>query len=77
MNNTTLKLPVVEKCMIGGGHTPNGWIYVENIIKHTMEVEKHFWKLDFIIDDVLRAEVQNLTMTITGDTSSDSNSEST
>jgi hypothetical protein len=43
----------------------------KNFVKHTMEEEEKFYNIDFIIDDVLSAETQSLTMTV-GNTSSES-----
>lgn len=45
----------------------------KNFIKHTIAEEDKFFNIDFIIDDMLSAEIQPITMTI-GDTSSDSQS---
>jgi len=41
----------------------------KNFIEHTKKEEKKFWEIDNIVDDVLAAEISNLTMKITGDTS--------
>ncbi|XP_022176671.1 uncharacterized protein LOC111038053 [Myzus persicae] len=48
----------------------------KNFIQYTIKEEKFFWEIDNIVDEVLAAETSNLTLTITGDTSSDSESES-
>lgn len=45
----------------------------KNFIRNTTEQEEKFYNIDFIIDEMLSAEAQPLTMTI-GDTSSDSQS---
>ncbi|XP_025191797.1 uncharacterized protein LOC112592046 [Melanaphis sacchari] len=46
----------------------------KNFVEHTKKEEKKFWQIDYIVDEVLESEISNLTMTITGDTSSDSES---
>jgi len=73
MNNKTFKLPDVKNLLIEGIDRVDGDMW-KNFIKHTMEEEKKFWDIDNIIEDVMSAEIQNLTITVTGDTSSDSES---
>ncbi|CAI6363976.1 unnamed protein product [Macrosiphum euphorbiae] len=71
-NNTTYKLTDVEELLIEGVERvkPNMW---KDFISQTKKEEDKFWKIDFIVDDVLSAEVETVTMTI-GDTSSDESS---
>jgi len=71
-NNTTYKLTDVEKLLIEGVERvkPNIW---KDFISQTKKEEDKFWKIDFIVDDVLSAEVETVTTTI-GDTSSDDSS---
>lgn len=76
MNNTTFKLPDVKNLLIEGIERVDQVMW-KNFIEHTKKEEKKFWDVDNIVDEVLAAEVSNLTFTITGDTSSsDSDSES-
>jgi len=42
----------------------------KNFIEYKKKEEKNFWEINNIVDEVLAAKVSNLTMTITGDTSS-------
>jgi len=72
MNNTTNKLADVEQLLIEGIERvkPNMW---KDFIKQTEAEEGKFWKIDFIIDDLLSAQVDTATTTI-GDTSSDESS---
>lgn len=61
------------KC-INKGYRTSSSSYKEKLYR---TYEKNFWDINNIIDKVLAAEVSNLTMTITRDTSSsDSESES-
>lgn len=46
-----------------------------NFIQYTIKEEKKFYEIDFIIDKVLTAETSDMAMTITGDTTSDSDSD--
>jgi len=48
----------------------------KQFLKHTEKEEEKFYQIDFIVDDVLTAEITNLTMTITRDTSSGISSDS-
>jgi len=73
MNNKTFKLPDVKNLLIEGIDRVDEDMW-KNFIKHTMEEEKKFWDIDNIIEDVMSAEIQDLTITVTGDTSSDSES---
>lgn len=75
MNNTTYKLPDVKNLLIEGINRVDANMW-KNFIKHTKEEEEKFYQIDFIVDDVLTAEMTNLTMTITGDTSSETSSDS-
>lgn len=45
-------------------------------ISHTKKEETKFYEIDNIIDEVLPAEKSNVSMTITGDTSSETDSDS-
>jgi len=75
MNNTTYKLPDVKELLIQGVNRVDSTMWT-NFIRHTKTVEKEFYEIDPIIDEVLSAEMSNLQMTITGDTTSDSESDS-
>jgi len=70
MNNTTYKLPDVKNLLIEGINRVDANMW-KNFIKHTEKEEEKFYQIDVIVDDVLTAEMTNLTMTITGDTSSE------
>ncbi|XP_060846258.1 uncharacterized protein LOC132925918 [Rhopalosiphum padi] len=74
MNNTTFKLPDVKKLLIEGIERVDADMW-KNFIRHTILEENRFWEIDDIMDEVFEAERQNLTLTITGDTSSDSESD--
>jgi len=74
MNNTTFKLPDVKKLLIEGIERVDADMW-KNFIRHTITEENRFWEIDDIMDEVFEAERQNLTLTITGDTSSDSESD--
>lgn len=69
-NNSSFKLCEVKTLLMEGIERvdENMW---KNFIRHTTEQEEKFNDIDFIIDDLLTAETQRVTMTI-GDTSSDS-----
>lgn len=47
----------------------------KNFISHTKKEEKKFYEVDNIIDEMLSAEKDDLLMTITGDTSSETDSD--
>lgn len=47
----------------------------KNFICHTKREEVEIWQIDSIIDDVLAADISNLTLTFTRDTLSDSESD--
>ncbi|KAE9521448.1 hypothetical protein AGLY_018148 [Aphis glycines] len=74
MNNTTFKLPDVKKLLIEGIERVDADMW-KNFIRHTITEENRFWEIDDIMDEVFEAERQNVTLTITGDTSSDSESD--
>lgn len=74
MNNTTFKLLDVKKLLIEGIERVDADMW-KNFIRHTITEENRFWEIDDIMDEVFEAESQNLTLTITGDTSSDSESD--
>ncbi|XP_025191554.1 uncharacterized protein LOC112591831 [Melanaphis sacchari] len=69
-NNTSYKLSDVKTLLLEGIERvdENMW---KNFIRHTMTEEEKFYKIDFIVDDLLSAETESLTMTV-GDTSSES-----
>jgi len=76
INNTTFKLPDVKNLLIEGIERVDQVMW-KNFIEHTKKEEKKCWDVDNIVDEVLAAEISNLTLTITGDTSSsDSETES-
>jgi len=70
MNNSTFKLQDVHKHLHDGIDqcTPEMWA---NFISHTKKEEDKFWEIDFIVDDVME-NMGCSTLTITGETSSDS-----
>ncbi|KAE9525792.1 hypothetical protein AGLY_014018 [Aphis glycines] len=69
-NNTSYKLSDVKRLLLEGIERvdENMW---KNFIRHTMTEEEKFYKIDFIVDDLLSAETESLTMMV-GDTSSES-----
>lgn len=76
MNNTTYKLPDVKNLLIEGIKRVDAEMW-KNFISHTKKEETKFYEVDNIIDEVLSAEISDdLTMTITGDTSSETDSDS-
>jgi transposase len=74
LNNTTFKLPDVKKTF-NRRHRKSRCRYVEELYKTHDNGKNRFWEIDDIMDEVFEAERQNLTLTITGDTSSDSESD--
>jgi len=72
MNNTTFKTTDVKQLLIEGVERvkPNMW---KNFISQTKAEEDKLWKIDYIIDDILSAEVETVTTT-NGDASSDDSS---
>ncbi|XP_060878988.1 uncharacterized protein LOC132951224 isoform X2 [Metopolophium dirhodum] len=72
MNNTTFKLADVKQLLIEGAERVKPTIW-KNLISQTKAEEDKLWKIDFIVDYVLSAEVGTLTTT-NGDTSSDDSS---
>lgn len=69
-NNTSYKLSDVKTLLLEGIVRVDETMW-KNFIRHTMKEEEKFYNIDFIVDDMLSAETQSLTMTV-GDTSSDS-----
>ncbi|XP_060880721.1 uncharacterized protein LOC132952438 [Metopolophium dirhodum] len=69
-NNTSYKLSDVKTLLLEGIERVDESMW-KNFIRHTMTEEEKFYKIDFIVDDLLSAETENLTMTV-GDTSSES-----
>jgi len=76
MNNTSYKLPDVKKLLIEGVNRVDDTMW-KNFISHTRKEENTFWKLDFIVDEVLTAEETSVKMTIAGNTTSNSSSSTT
>jgi len=74
INNTTFKLSDVKKLLDEGIERVDADMG-KNFIRHTIAEENKFWEIDDIIDEVFEAEKQNLTITVTGNTSSDSESD--
>ncbi|CAI6371585.1 unnamed protein product [Macrosiphum euphorbiae] len=70
-NNTTYKLCDVKTLLMEGIERENEKNMWPNFIKHTNEQEEKFAKIDFIVDNMLTAETERVTMTV-GDTSSES-----
>lgn len=71
MNNTIYTFPEVKRLIIEGVERVNAEMW-KTFINNTKKEEKMLWEVDFIIDEVLAAEMVNFTMMITRDTSSDS-----
>lgn len=71
-NNTTYKLCDVKTLLMEGIEKVDDSMW-KNFIRHTMAEEEKFYQIDFIVDEMLTAETEPVTMTI-GDTSSDSQS---
>ncbi|CAI6370309.1 unnamed protein product [Macrosiphum euphorbiae] len=76
MNNTSYKLPDVKKLLIEGINRVDDTMW-KNFISHTRKEENKFWKLDFIVDEVLTAEETPVIMTIAGNKTSNSSSSTT
>lgn len=74
MTNTTYKLPDVKRLLIEGVNRVDSTMWT-NCIRHTKKEEKTFYDTDFIVDEELAAETSDFAMTITGDTTSDSDSD--
>ncbi|CAI6377542.1 unnamed protein product [Macrosiphum euphorbiae] len=74
MNNTTYKLPDVKKLLVEGIDRVDSQMW-KNFISHTKKEEIKFYEVDNIIDEMLSAEKDDLLMTITGDTSSETDSD--
>jgi len=70
MNNTTYKLSDVKTLLMEGIERVDDTMW-KNFISHTKSVENKFYEIDFIIDEMLSAELQPTVLTI-GNTSSDS-----
>jgi len=73
MNNTTYKLQDVRKLLEEGVErvTPDMW---KNFITHVKKEEDKFWPID-VLSDELFDEQESHILTITGDTSSDFDSD--
>lgn len=75
MNNTSYKLEDVKKLLIEGVDRIDSNMWT-NFIRHTKKEEKKFYDIDFVIDEVMTAEITDLRLQLDGDTSSsDSDSE--
>jgi len=74
MKNTTYKLPNVKKILIEGINRVDAQMW-KHFISHTKKEEIKFYEVDNIIDEMLSAEKDDLLMTITGDTSSETDSD--
>ncbi|XP_060854825.1 uncharacterized protein LOC132932459 [Rhopalosiphum padi] len=70
-NNTSYKLCDVKTLLMEGIKRVNENDMWKNFIRHTTEEEEKFNKIDFIVENMLTAETERVTMTL-GDTSSDS-----
>lgn len=72
MNNTAFELQDVDKLLHDGiGRcTPEMW---KNFIQHTILEENKLWEIDFVVEEVMENMGSTL-MTITRETSSDSDS---
>ncbi|XP_026822882.1 uncharacterized protein LOC113560942 [Rhopalosiphum maidis] len=69
MNNITYKLPDVKKLLLEGIERVDDTMW-KNFIEHTKAEEENFYKIDFIVDEMLSTEVQPVRINI-DDTSSD------
>lgn len=74
MNNILYKLPEVKKLLTEGINRVDAQM-LKNFISKTKEEEAKFYEVDNIINKVLSAEKSNLLMTVTGDTSSETDSD--
>lgn len=74
MNNSTQKLQDVKQLITEGVNRVNSDMW-KNFKLHTKKKENFFYEIDFIIDEVLTAEMADITLTIPEDTSSNSDSE--
>lgn len=74
MNNTMFRLQDVHKILHDGIDrcTPEMWT---NFVIHTKKEEQKLWEIDFIVDEVME-NMGSTIMNITGETSSDSDSDS-
>lgn len=63
MNNTTYKLCDVKTLLVEGIERVDDIMWT-NFIKQTKAEEEKFYEIDFIIDEMLSAEVQPLVTTI-------------
>ncbi|XP_060871648.1 uncharacterized protein LOC132945867 [Metopolophium dirhodum] len=74
MNNTTYKLQDVRKLLEEGVErvTPDMW---KNFVAHVIKEEDTFWQIDVLSDQLLDEEQGSHVITITGDTSSDFDSD--
>ncbi|XP_025191724.1 uncharacterized protein LOC112591976 [Melanaphis sacchari] len=73
--NINCKLPIVKKLIKQGVNRVNSTMW-KNFIQQTKDEEKKLYDIDFIIDEVLTAETSETVLTITGDTTSNSDSDS-
>lgn len=71
-NNTSFKLNDVRELLNAGIQrvTPEMWL---NFVKHTISEKEKFWNIDFITDEMLEEDNTPCVLTITGETTSDSN----
>ncbi|XP_050440026.1 uncharacterized protein LOC126846047 [Adelges cooleyi] len=71
MNNSSYKLADVKKLLVEGVNRVDAEMW-GNFISHPIKEKNNFYEIDFIVDEVLAAEITDLRLTITGDTPSDS-----
>lgn len=74
MNNTTYKLQDVHRLLEEGVERVSADMW-KNFIAHVIKEEDKLWQIEFISDELLEEEQGSHVLTITGDTSSDSDSE--
>lgn len=65
-------MPDVRNLLVKGVEKVDATMWT-NFIRHTIDEEDRFWKLDIIVEELM-AETQEVVMTI-GDTSSDESDE--
>lgn len=72
ISNTTIKLDDVKNLLLEGIERVDATMW-KNFIRHTKTLEDKFYEIDFIIDDMLSAELNPVVLNF-DDTSSDSSS---
>ncbi|XP_060871372.1 uncharacterized protein LOC132945617 [Metopolophium dirhodum] len=63
INNTSYKLPDVKNLLLEGIERVNSVMW-KNFISHTEKIEKKFYEMDFIVDQMLSAEVEPVVINV-------------